>query len=63
MQALEGVWPFVAGTMAQHAPVLMVTASGRQAEDVAAVLKHMLGDVVEVFPAWETLPHLSLIHI
>ncbi|WP_288801323.1 transcription-repair coupling factor [uncultured Corynebacterium sp.] len=60
MQALEGVWPFVAGTMAQHAPVLMVTASGRQAQDIAAVLRHMLGDVVEVFPAWETLPHERL---
>lgn len=60
MQALDAVWPFVAGTMAQQVPVLLVTASGRQAQDMGAVLKQMLGDVVEVFPAWETLPHEKL---
>ncbi|MBC2682001.1 transcription-repair coupling factor [Corynebacterium sp. 4HC-13] len=60
MQAPEGVWPFIAGTIAQHAPLLVVTASGRQADDLGVALRAMLGDVVEVFPAWETLPHERL---
>ena len=60
MQAPEGVWPFVAGTIAQHAPLLVVTASGRQAQDLGVALRNMLGDSVEVFPAWETLPHERL---
>ncbi len=42
-------------------PVLAVTATGRQAEDLAASLRCYLepGAVVE-FPSWETLPHERL---
>ena len=42
-------------------PVLVVTATSRQADDLAAGLRCLLRDrQVEVFPAWETLPHERL---
>ncbi|MFF4412513.1 transcription-repair coupling factor [Streptosporangium sp. NPDC001559] len=41
--------------------VLAVTATGREAEDLAAALTSLInGDSVAVFPAWETLPHERL---
>ncbi|WP_055590659.1 transcription-repair coupling factor [Peterkaempfera griseoplana] len=42
-------------------PVLAVTATGREAEDLAAALRSLLPpDSVAEFPAWETLPHERL---
>jgi transcription-repair coupling factor (superfamily II helicase) len=42
-------------------PVLVVTAGERDADALAAVLRCFLPDQrVEVFPAWETLPHERL---
>src|ERR1700761_5680416 len=42
-------------------PVLAVTATGREAEDLAAALSSLLPpDSVAEFPAWETLPHERL---
>ncbi|MFJ7910113.1 transcription-repair coupling factor [Kitasatospora sp. NPDC096204] len=42
-------------------PVLAVTATGREAEDLAASLRSLLpADTVAEFPAWETLPHERL---
>ncbi len=42
-------------------PVLVVTAGERDADAVAAVLRCFVPDQrVEVFPAWETLPHERL---
>ncbi|MTD91092.1 transcription-repair coupling factor [Corynebacterium hiratae] len=52
--------PWAIGTLAHQAPVLVVTASGREAEDLTAELAAMLGDKVVYFPAWETLPHERL---
>ncbi|MGV0351081.1 transcription-repair coupling factor [Corynebacterium guaraldiae] len=52
--------PWAIGTLAHHAPVLVVTASGREAEDLTAELTAMLGEKVAYFPAWETLPHERL---
>ncbi|HEX3591681.1 MAG TPA: transcription-repair coupling factor [Pseudonocardiaceae bacterium] len=41
--------------------VLMVTATGRETEELAAELGDLLGDdVVATFPSWETLPHERL---
>ena len=60
MQAPEGAWPFAVGTLAQRTPLLVVTATGRQAQDLTTVLRYMLGDRVELFPSWETLPHEKL---
>ena len=52
--------PWAIGTLAHHAPVLVVTATGREAEDLTAELAAMLGQKVGYFPAWETLPHERL---
>ena len=42
-------------------PVLAVTATGREAEDLAAALGSLLPEgAVAEFPAWETLPHERL---
>ncbi len=52
----------LAGTGAERGrPVLAVTATGREAEDLAASLRSLLPpDAVAEFPAWETLPHERL---
>ncbi|GAB3596364.1 Transcription-repair-coupling factor [Corynebacterium faecale] len=52
--------PWVIGALAHHAPVLVVTATGREAEDLTAELRAMMGDKVAWFPSWETLPHERL---
>jgi len=52
--------PWALGTLAHHAPVLAVTATSREAEDLTAELTAMMGDKVAMFPSWETLPHERL---
>ncbi|GAB3025326.1 transcription-repair coupling factor [Mycobacterium bourgelatii] len=51
---------FVAGALAQQGPLLVVTATGREADDLAAELRGAFGEAVAVFPSWETLPHERL---
>ncbi|WP_280503437.1 transcription-repair coupling factor [Nocardia farcinica] len=51
---------FVAVTMARQRPGGVVTASGREADDLTVELTEMLGDTVAQFPSWETLPHERL---
>jgi transcription-repair coupling factor (superfamily II helicase) len=51
---------FVAGALAQQGPLLVVTATGREADDLAAELRGVFGDSVATFPSWETLPHERL---
>ena len=55
--------PFAVAALAREAgrPVLAVTATGREAEDLAAALRSLLPPegVVE-YPSWETLPHERL---
>ncbi|QSB14273.1 transcription-repair coupling factor [Natronosporangium hydrolyticum] len=42
-------------------PVLVVTATSREAEELGAAVAELIpGDQVEVYPAWETLPHERL---
>ena len=42
-------------------PLLVVTATGREAEETADALRcYLPDDAVAVFPAWETLPHERL---
>ncbi|WP_312980904.1 transcription-repair coupling factor [Corynebacterium sp.] len=60
LQGPEAAWPFAVGALAQRTPVLLVTATGRQAEDLTAQLAAMLGDTVAMVPSWETLPHERL---
>lgn len=52
--------PFVSATVAVKRPVVVVTATGREADDLAVELTEMLGEAVAQFPSWETLPHERL---
>ncbi|MGU3432002.1 transcription-repair coupling factor [Actinomycetes bacterium M1A6_2h] len=51
---------FVSAAIAQNAPVLVVTATGREADDLTVELTEMFGGAVAQFPSWETLPHERL---
>src|SRR6202158_2805245 len=51
---------FAASALAQVGPLLVVTATGREADDLTAELRGVLGDAVAMFPSWETLPHERL---
>ncbi|MGH8893751.1 MAG: transcription-repair coupling factor [Actinomycetes bacterium] len=63
LTAPPGVRPFAVAALAGRADrtVLAVTATGREAEDLATALRDLLPPqrVVE-FPSWETLPHERL---
>ncbi|MFD9568056.1 transcription-repair coupling factor [Streptomyces sp. NPDC059994] len=55
--------PFAVAALARETgrPVLAVTATGREAEDLAAALRSLLPpDEVAEYPSWETLPHERL---
>jgi transcription-repair coupling factor (superfamily II helicase) len=66
----SSIRPFVAATLAdgfaesggsRGVPVLLVTATGREAEAAAASIGDLIGDDnVALFPSWETLPHERL---
>ncbi|MCW2745035.1 MAG: mfd [Mycobacterium sp.] len=60
--APTGVRPFLVAALAgEGAPVLAVTATAREAEDLVAALGSVLDpETVAEFPAWETLPHERL---
>ena len=60
MVAPSNARPFVAATLAEVAPLLVVTATGREADDLTAELRGVHGDAVALFPSWETLPHERL---
>ena len=51
---------FVACALARGGPLLVVTATGREADDLAAELRGVYGESAAMFPAWETLPHERL---
>ncbi len=51
---------YVSFALAQAGPLLVVTATGREADDLTAELRGALGDAVALFPSWETLPHERL---
>ncbi|WP_031509258.1 transcription-repair coupling factor [Streptomyces megasporus] len=55
--------PFAVAALARSAgrPVLAVTATGREAEDLVSALRSLLPpDGVVEYPSWETLPHERL---
>ncbi|QCB28096.1 transcription-repair coupling factor [Corynebacterium endometrii] len=60
ISGIDQARPWAIGALANQAPVLVVTATGREAEDLTAELAAMMGDKVAFFPAWETLPHERL---
>ncbi len=41
-------------------PLLVVTATGREADDLTAELRAVYGQAAALFPSWETLPHERL---
>jgi transcription-repair coupling factor (superfamily II helicase) len=51
---------YVACALATAGPLLVVTATGREADDLTAELRGVFGDAVALFPSWETLPHERL---
>ncbi|MGZ8814360.1 MAG: transcription-repair coupling factor [Mycobacterium sp.] len=51
---------YVACALATAGPLLVVTATGREADDLTAELQGVFGDAVALFPSWETLPHERL---
>jgi len=51
---------FVAAALARTVPLLVVTATGREADDLTAELRAVHGEAVAMFPSWETLPHERL---
>jgi transcription-repair coupling factor (superfamily II helicase) len=51
---------FVASALARQGPLLVVTATGREADDLFAELHGVFGEAVAMFPSWETLPHERL---
>ena len=51
---------FAASALAQATPLLVVTATGREADDLTAELRGVFGDSAALFPSWETLPHERL---
>ncbi len=68
LTAPESLRPFLVAALARPTatggagrPVLAVTATTREAEDLEAALGDLLGaDLVATFPSWETLPHEKL---
>lgn len=51
---------FAACAVAQGGPLLVVTATGREADDLTAELRGVYGAAAALFPSWETLPHERL---
>ncbi|MBU3750126.1 MAG: DEAD/DEAH box helicase, partial [Mycobacterium sp.] len=51
---------YVACALARTGPLLVVTATGRQADDLTAELRGVYGEAAALFPSWETLPHERL---
>ena len=51
---------FVAAALARQSPLLVVTATGREADDLTAELRGVFGPAAALFPSWETLPHERL---
>ena len=66
--APAGIRPFLASALAARkedggaeVPVLLVTATGREAEVATCAIGDLMGtDQVMIFPSWETLPHERL---
>src|SRR3977135_2389641 len=53
---------FAASALAQAGPLLVVTATGREADDLTADLGGALGEAVAMFPSWGARAHQRLAH-
>ncbi|MFT3899314.1 MAG: transcription-repair coupling factor [Gordonia sp. (in: high G+C Gram-positive bacteria)] len=62
--APDAARPFAVAALARASehPILVVSANGREAEDLVTELAELLDDpdAVALFPSWETLPHEKL---
>jgi transcription-repair coupling factor (superfamily II helicase) len=62
--APDAARPFAVAALAQQTddPILVVSANGREADDLVIELSELLDDPesVALFPSWETLPHERL---
>ena len=58
--ASEGAWAPLIAEISEAGPVLVVTATSRQAQDLAESLPIWAGGDCAYFPPWETLPHERL---
>ncbi len=59
--APTGARPVIITRIAEQSPVIAVTATGREADELASALRcYLPDDHVAVLPAWETLPHERL---
>lgn len=62
VESTPALWPVLLAALADRHPLLVVTATQREAEELAgqiAVFRDDEQDVVD-YPAWETLPHERL---
>ena len=58
---VKGLWPFLIAQASANAPVVAVTSTGREAEELTeALADHLAPSSVAFFPSWETLPHERL---
>src|SRR3954464_5361181 len=61
LTAPPGSRPFAVAALARERPVLVVTATTREADDLVAALSSLMDPAtVASFPSWETLPHERL---
>ena len=60
VQAAAALRPFIAALAAADAPLLVVTATEREAEELFAALRALTAVETAYFPSWETLPHERL---
>ena len=60
ISAIDEARSWVARAIAEKSVVVIVTATSREAQDLTAELRDMMGDAVAMFPAWETLPYERL---
>jgi transcription-repair coupling factor (superfamily II helicase) len=65
VEAPSALHPLVVAELASErsstGPLVVITATGREAEDLATAVSGLLPDAnVDVFPSWETLPHERL---
>src|SRR4051794_9147682 len=61
LTAPPGIRPLAVAALAAQRPVLVVTATTREADDLVAALGTVMDPAtVAVYPSWETLPHERL---
>lgn len=60
VNSVDAARAILLAALAQQQPLLVVTATGHEAEELTAELEVFWGDKVAYFPSWETLPHERL---